>query len=522
MNGFILDNTKNTLQIPACDKVITSELSGELILPDYLPEVKRLIRVTSRVAPMSRYIIPGSVSYSGTVNFEMLYTDNEGSAHSVVLGCDYEFECELGAADREIGAENIFCDAEIESVSARPVGPRKFIVKGRLRSRVRAFYDIEICEKIIGTESERFDASIERLKKTYPAARIFRAAGEEIVVTEDIPLESGDSRIVCSEGNVIISDVSCADEGVNCRGEIIVRVVLERSSGDLYTVSKRIPIAQTVAIEGAHRGCECRAWGCIGTVDTMIDSPEGEGRSTLVLQVSAVPEAQVQENIDVTFSEDAYSSVCKSECDMKNYVIPYAVTSKTVSTSFSQSLPLSDAGVSPESIIIDTSAAAKIESVEFARGRHIISGKCQISLLTSEEMPECSEFEVPFSCELEASCDKKCSFDANATVSMAKCRIEGENLSVEADVVAAISIYSEEQLRAVEQIRLFGDSPYEAATSSDAVTVYYPDKDESVWDVAKKYHISPKKILTSRDPAELFDVSVSMMSLGMDYVIFEG
>ena len=521
MNGFIVDNTKNILQMPVCDKVVISELSGELILPDYLPEVKRLIRVTPRIEAPSRYIIPGSVSYAGAVDFEMLYTDNDGSAHAAALRCDYEFECDLGRSDAEIAAESIFCDTEIESASARPVGPRRFIVKGRLRSRVRAFSDIEMHEEIIGAESESDAVSIEKLKRTYPAARMLRAAGEEIVVTEDIPLESGDLRIVCSKGEVIISDASCADEGVGCRGEIIVRTVLERSSGDLYTVSKRIPVSQTVSVEGAHRGCGCRAWGCVGAVETMIDSPEGEGKATLTLQASAVIEAELAENVDITVVEDAYSVACKSECEMKEHVIPYAVASRMISTTLAASLPLSDAGVLPSSLIIDTGASAKLDSVEYERGRYIFSGKCHFTLLTVDEMTECSEFDVPFSFELDAPCDKKCTFDANAAASMAKCRVEGENLSVEAEIAAAVSLCSKEQVSAVERIKLLCDMPYSSDNDSGSVIVYYPSRDETVWGISKKYHASPKRILAASGAADVTDVSASVASLGIDHVVFE-
>ena len=35
------------LTLPICDKVITQDISGDFSLPDYQPEIKRLLRITA-------------------------------------------------------------------------------------------------------------------------------------------------------------------------------------------------------------------------------------------------------------------------------------------------------------------------------------------------------------------------------------------------------------------------------------------------------------------------------------------
>ncbi|MBR0443324.1 MAG: hypothetical protein IIX15_03200, partial [Clostridia bacterium] len=44
------------LQLPICDRMVITEVSGEVSLPDYQPEIKRLLRVSATVQPPTRYV----------------------------------------------------------------------------------------------------------------------------------------------------------------------------------------------------------------------------------------------------------------------------------------------------------------------------------------------------------------------------------------------------------------------------------------------------------------------------------
>ena len=60
MDDFYTPSTKGAarggmlrLQLPLCDKTVTSEVAGDFSLPDYQPEIKRLLRVSATVQPPS-------------------------------------------------------------------------------------------------------------------------------------------------------------------------------------------------------------------------------------------------------------------------------------------------------------------------------------------------------------------------------------------------------------------------------------------------------------------------------------
>ena len=56
------------LQIPLANKTVTTEVIGDFSLPDYQPEIKRLLKIGAAVHPPSRYAGSGEVDISGEMD----------------------------------------------------------------------------------------------------------------------------------------------------------------------------------------------------------------------------------------------------------------------------------------------------------------------------------------------------------------------------------------------------------------------------------------------------------------------
>ncbi len=522
---FIVPPAAYEIQIPVCDRTVTCEVSGDFILPDYLPEIKRLLRVTPTVQLASKYIGAGTAEFAGSVNYNVLYTDNDGKLFSAPLYSDYDFECKLGEGGEDVSAEGVMCDTEVDSISCRPVGPRKLVIKSRLSSRVCAYRDGTIPERTLGAVTAEDEFSLERLRRVYPTAYIMRAAGDEITVSEEIPLDTsaGEVHPVFCEGTLCVSDASCIDGGVSCRAEIVFRCVLEKEDGEMYTCTKRIPVSDTVTLEGAERGCDCRAWGSCGTIKASVEAPEGDRRATLVCEVSATLEAEVQKKISLTVSEDAYSTLYACECTYKDYEMPSALRALCGNVSVSHSLPLGEAGIAPGAYVIDACGTAKVENIESVRGKYVASGICSVAVLLSGDAVESSEFDIPFKYELDGDSGDVSSFDCTAKAASVRVRIEGENAAVDADIVLALSLYGKNTVRVADTVKLDKNSPHGDAKTGAAFVVCYPDKGASLWEVAKRYHTSAKNIARSGgiEDVSSLDLSSPTSLSGVEFIIFE-
>ena len=520
---FSLSPDPSSVQMPVCDKIITSELSGDFVLPDYMPEIRRLIRVTPRVHPASKYVAPGIAEFAGSVGYDLLYTDPDGLLRATSLATDYEIECPIEGAGVELRGNCVFIDSELESLSCRPVGPRKVIIKSKLRSRVRAFADIELSEEVEGVESAEDAFSIERLGVTYPSVRIERSASDELTVSEEVALDQSDARPVYAEGTVYVADAGAVDGGVALRAEAVIRCVLEGADGGLYTLVRRLPFSETISFEGVERGCDCRAWGSIGTINLSVEKPEEDARATLYIEAMAKLEAEVKRRIEASVVVDAFSSIYESECEYRSHEIVRSIKTQMGNLSVGHSLPLSEAGVDALCHVIDAGGTVKFESVDISHGRYLLRGICSVALLLSGEETESAEFDIPFKYELDGEAAEECLFDCNGDVISMRARIEGENLAVDAELSIAASLYAKSEVRSVGSVRLDRSASYGEEKSGSHVVVCYPQKGESLWDVAKRYHISPKRIARSSGFEDIAasELTSAAHSLGIEHIIIE-
>ena len=127
------------MQAPLGERQIVTELSEDFDLPDYQPEIKRLLRVQARVSSADTYIGAGNAECSGTVDYSILYSGADGTLYCASQTGEYRFAFPVELpADFDAG-EGLICDvdSQAENVAGRVMAPRKLTLRCRLRSRAQ-------------------------------------------------------------------------------------------------------------------------------------------------------------------------------------------------------------------------------------------------------------------------------------------------------------------------------------------------------------------------------------------------
>ena len=167
---------------------VLTDLSSDFTLPDYYPEIRKLLRIETNISPAGRYIGGGSVEFSGRVDHDMIYVTADGGVASAPLGSDFSFEVPISLPDSatENSMLEAIADSEAENVNGRVMSPRKVNVKCRLRSKVRCYCASEYAPEIDGGQR------IERLTEEIVCADSRRYVGEEISLSAEIPCDTED------------------------------------------------------------------------------------------------------------------------------------------------------------------------------------------------------------------------------------------------------------------------------------------------------------------------------------------
>lgn len=468
------------VQVPLCDRQTATELSGDFSLPDYQPEIKRLLRVRAAVSPPDKYLGAGSAEFSGVVDYNILYAGNDQALYCISQREDYRFSIPMEAtADMDLN-DGLVCEAEVipDMVVGRVAGPRKLSVKCRLRSRVRLYAMRILGETVEGPGAEQ----VERLCGNCESMEVFAGTGEPLQLADEILCESGrdDLRVICAEGQVFVTETSAGSGGVDCRGEVCLKLLCsyEGDPTSSTVLQRRIPFFQTVEVDGAEVNCDTCAHGVCSDLSVTVEDHR------ILCELTARLMAHAQRNKTVTYTKDLYSTAAAGECRYGELLLPRALRCGNGNFSLNTTLSLEEAGLRPGATVVDIQAQPAALTLERERGKICVSGKCRCHLILAGEELSAQEFEIPFRYEGETVAEEITDHGVAVDVISCRARMDGERIGVDAELAVCFFARGEAPVKRLTEAH-FSDP---LGRDEAAYTICYPAKEDTLWSIAKRYH----------------------------------
>ena len=98
------------------------EEARDFSLPDYMPEIKRLLYVSATALPEGKFLNGNALELDGTLSYNAVYVGEDGTLVSAPLVTEYSADTALPFSPEN--TEGIAVDTEIENSACRATGPR--------------------------------------------------------------------------------------------------------------------------------------------------------------------------------------------------------------------------------------------------------------------------------------------------------------------------------------------------------------------------------------------------------------
>jgi len=473
---------------PMCETTVTNEISCEYTLPDYLPEIRRLLYVTNTILPPAKYVGGSSAEFDGTVDYQALYVGSDGALYTAPVSCEYNFNVPLEKVsefDLNEGV-TVFVTSNAENVSARVSGPRRLSMRMRMRSRVRAYGKMPYGERYIGDASEE---SVYKLNKVSECAELVSALSDALTVSEEIVGMGDDVRVIGADGKIHVDEAFVCDSGVNAKGNVILKLLCANGDGRVETVSRKLPFDTEIDAE-IPMGDEkhCRVCGTVSEISVNV----GEGK--IICDVNVLLDAQIGVNRPMSYTADIYSSEKTSVCEFADNAVPVMLRALNGNFSQSERIPLSELSIPDGANAVDVCASVAFDNCEESGGRYILTGQSRYVLVCEKdgEYSAC-EVNLPIRFETESAGVLNI-FDTSADVISCRARVGGENLELDSEISVAAAFLGTEKIVSLKSVEF--SEPIQK--NSGELILCYPAPDDTSWTVAKRYAVSPEDV--SGDP----------------------
>ena len=221
----------------------TYEETAETIVPDYLPDIGRIVDSCSCLFLRSREITDGRASVSGLVRITLLYAAEDGQG---LKALEYTLPVEHTMEGRaESGAADSCLEGRIVSCEVRMLNPRKVFTRVGLELTLTPYTSaaVSVCSGIAMQEEYRIETLCEKRELA-----MIRAIREKEFTFSDEVLLSGTKEpireILCAKCPLRVSDCKAVGNKIVLKGVACLELLYLDADGNAARLSSELPFSQ--------------------------------------------------------------------------------------------------------------------------------------------------------------------------------------------------------------------------------------------------------------------------------------
>lgn len=469
------------------------ECSSEYILSDYMGDVKRVLLSRARAIPTSRFVGDGEAEFSGCVEFEIFYSDVEGTLTALKVSSDYDITHPI-----ETGSADAVCNARVSNFSVRLTGPRRFSLKACVEADVYVSTGAIVTPEGAVFEEGRMPEKISKVLSAEQAAYTVSESGEytdEIMLVEGVEYDG--LEILFTSGSVKVIESVASEGAVTVRGEITITSIVRNDTAAPFAVRKVIPFEERINLDGAVDGSIASASAYVNSATASLR--EGEDRCSIGVSASLVITGVVASNTELEVVTDAYLTDYEVSCSYEDMPYSELVCAECTTECVSVEIPRETDAQSVRDVIVST---AEVKSVEhklkdngFEVSGEIVS-VCIGTELSDDGSPVYAQIKntTPFAINVNTPVGVSDYMRLECSASALECEslIDGDKIILKCPLSIGYRIYKDSKIRRLSRSDIVGECSDKGRKS--VITVYYPNKDDTLFDVARKYNTTSAQI----------------------------
>ena len=282
-------------------QTLTQEETAETIVPDYCPDIARIISAEGVVCLHGGTEQDG---VTGTVRVTVLYTpENESGVRALEFAMPFSAQGE-GLA----GCAHVVVDTEIELLESRMLNPRKIFTRCKLVTHLAG------CRKVcltISSDAETDPALLVEKRCCGQTVSLLRQVAEkDLTFSETMSLSlgrEGAAELLHCRANGIVTETKAIGNKLIFKGVFLVSVLYRTTGGQLASASAELPFSQIMETDSTEENTQVSMRLRITGTDIQIDGSDDEGRQ-LSVTVYYHTMAFLRETREVTLLTDLYST----------------------------------------------------------------------------------------------------------------------------------------------------------------------------------------------------------------------
>lgn len=470
------------------DAVSEQPVDIDFTLPDYCPDIEKILRCKIIPKIYNRNLSGGQLQIDGTTVVNILYADSKNN----VRACEQSLPFNVSFNLKEVPDNPVIetC-VKCEYLNCRPLSQRRITVHGAfsLHAKVLSKGSVDLFSP---EEDSNLEYNTEEITVSALSALCQEqfSAGDEIQVVNKPPVE----LVLDSDVRASVSDYKVIPGKLVFNGELNVRLIYLNNSdvSAVHQLDYSIPFTKTVDCGGLDEDTKTSVK--LSLLSYEIRLKNDILSETPVVSVDSRLSATVKgyncENVTVVL--DAYSTEIQVEPEKTRVCAAENTEILQDTFMFKDSVSISDCDISE---IEDFNVKYNLNSYKLDDEKITLNSKLNVCILAlnEEKDPQYIERAIEFDKTIDNSGFNNISC-ASAEILSVSYRIADNNtIELRCEIKYTLILEKNKAYTIVTSIKADEDNKIKKRNS--ALVLYFGDKGESLWDIAKRYNTSKRLIL---------------------------
>lgn len=469
------------------DNSVEESVESELTLPEYMPEILRIIKSSAEPKINSCRLVGDRVTVDGVCDLRMIYTAEDNCIYSFSQSVPFSRHCENAEFD---DAVDVGAKVTVSYVNCRATGTKRAEIKSGLVIKICVYREEKEEVTSLG-ETKGIEQKNTLVKAMSLGCKKTRAFSMSDTVTPNSPaafLISSGASAVCTETRKI-------NNKIMVKGEALVDVcyVNANDKSCVEHIKHVIPVNQILEFDGMEEHFTGNVLLRVTALD-VIPKGESSGMATafdISLGVDACIDMWEQKEFVVI--SDAYAVGSALELKKTRQTFYTAVDELNDTFFFDNNFTVTGEGVGE---IADCCGEVGGVQTKFDGGELLVKSNLSVSLIVKDSAGSLSGINKIFDCEYKKKIEtdeKNIVCSPDLTLVSLECVPRGTNsIDIKAKFCIVGSVFGEIVTDAVTEIT---ESETPIRRNCNAITVYFPkDVNESLWSIARRYNTTVKAI----------------------------
>ena len=477
----------------------TSEhsLEADLNLPDYCPEIQRILKccVTPHITSVQN--ASSRITVQGNAEVKLIYVGDNGKIAAFEQNFPIQKFCENSNLSSDCA---VTARINIDYVNCRAVNSRRVDVRAMLtfifNAQKKREENILCCAEGAGVQT--VEESCDFASLTGVCEKIFS-------LNEVIEIEKNRHpvlQIINVSSSAVATEIKVINNKALVRGECRVKIYyISENENAVENIEHSMPISQIIEMDGVDENSfsALKLSVCSSQALTKVDSSGDMKLIDISVNISANMTAF--EEMKISFIKDTYST----DYEMQTVTKSFELLSKNDSfnTSFTNKVVLESIGVSVDCVICVWCSDLKYSFITKDR-KCVLCGTYSANVIyrDSEGKIDIIQKTVDFEYNIKTreECERNICF-GNVTITGCACNIAADSrLDFKTEIDISGIVLSSSIMKYISNINVSESSPKKS--DSSALTVYFSEKGEKLWDIARRYNTTVQAIA---DENEIYD-----------------